>query len=54
METTMSPRGMTPRQLLSRATAAGAAFVVGAGVMAAPDAAWAVEMKAPSLKPSPR
>ncbi|MBU2358583.1 Twin-arginine translocation pathway signal [Loktanella sp. M215] len=46
METTTSPKGMTRRQLLSRATAAGAAFVVGAGFVAAPDAAWAVEMKA--------
>ena len=46
MDTTTSPKGMTRRQLLSRATAAGAAFVVGAGFMAAPDAAWAVEMKA--------
>ena len=46
METKTSPKGMTRRQLLSRATAAGAGLMVGAGFMAAPDAAWAVEMKA--------
>ena len=43
MTTTQSPRGLTRRQLLSHATAAGASFVVGAGFMAAPNAAWAVE-----------
>lgn len=43
MQTTQSPKGLTRRQLLSRATAAGASFVVGAGFLAAPDAAWAVE-----------
>ena len=37
------PKGLTRRQLLSRATAAGASFVVGAGFLAAPNAAWAVE-----------
>lgn len=40
---TDSPKGLTRRQLLSRATAAGASFVVGAGFLAAPNAAWAVE-----------
>jgi hypothetical protein len=44
-----SPKGLTRRQLLSRATAVGATFVVGAGFMASPDAAWAVE--AVALKP---
>lgn len=43
MQTTQSPKGLTRRQLLSRATAAGASFVVGAGFLAAPNAAWAVE-----------
>ncbi len=33
--------GLTRRDLLKRATAASASFVVGAGFMAAPDAAWA-------------
>ncbi|MEO0371329.1 MAG: twin-arginine translocation signal domain-containing protein [Pseudomonadota bacterium] len=37
------PKGMTRRQLLSRATAAGASFVVGAGFMAAPNGAWAMQ-----------
>ncbi len=41
--TTASQRGMTRRQLLARASAAGAGFVVGAGFIAAPDAAWAYE-----------
>lgn len=44
-----NPKGMTRRQLLSRATAAGASFVVGAGFLAAPDAAWA--MQTTHLKP---
>ena len=43
MQTTMSPKGLTRRQLLSRATAAGASFVVGAGFIAAPNGAWAME-----------
>ncbi|MGC9418112.1 MAG: twin-arginine translocation signal domain-containing protein [Rhodovulum sp.] len=43
MTTTADVRGMTRRQLLSRATAAGASFVVGAGFVAAPNAAWAYE-----------
>ena len=44
----MAPRGLTRRQLLSRATAAGA-FVCGAGFVAGRDAAWAREMVA--MKP---
>lgn len=40
------PRGLTRRQLLSRASAAGASFVVGTGFLAAPDAAWATELTA--------
>ncbi|MEL7013644.1 MAG: twin-arginine translocation signal domain-containing protein, partial [Pseudomonadota bacterium] len=44
-----SPKGLTRRQLLSRATAAGASFVVGAGFMAAPNGAWA--MQTTNLKP---
>jgi hypothetical protein len=43
---TAIPKGLTRRQLLSRATAAGASFVVGAGFLAAPDAAWATETTA--------
>ena len=43
------PKGLTRRQLLSRATAAGASFVVGAGFMAAPNGAWAMETSV--LKP---
>ncbi|MFK7752104.1 MAG: Twin-arginine translocation pathway signal [Sedimentitalea sp.] len=49
MVTTQSPKGLTRRQLLSRASAAGASFVVGAGFLAAPDAAWAMETT--TLKP---
>lgn len=41
--------GLTRRQLLSRSIAAGASFVVGAGFVAAPDAAWAIEVT--HLKP---
>ncbi|MEQ9039614.1 MAG: twin-arginine translocation signal domain-containing protein [Silicimonas sp.] len=44
-----SPKGLTRRQLLARATAAGASFVVGAGFLAAPNGAWAMETAA--LKP---
>lgn len=36
-------RGLTRRQLLARASAMGATFVVGSGFIAAPDAAWAAE-----------
>ncbi|MGJ8623625.1 MAG: twin-arginine translocation signal domain-containing protein [Yoonia sp.] len=50
MTTVKSPKGLTRRQLLSRATAAGATFVVGAGFLAAPNAAWAVELEAISPK----
>jgi hypothetical protein len=46
MITTKNPKGVTRRQLLSRATAAGASFVVGAGFVAAPNAAWAVDVEA--------
>lgn len=49
MQTTKSPRGLTRRALLARATAAGASFVVGAGFVAAPNGAWATETAA--LKP---
>lgn len=38
------PRGLTRRQLLSRSLSAGALAVVGTGFIAAPDAAWAVEV----------
>lgn len=37
-------RGLTRRQLLSRSLSAGALAVVGTGFVAAPDAAWAVEV----------
>lgn len=43
------PRGLTRRRLLSQARAAGASFVIGAGFLAAKDAAWAAELSA--LKP---
>jgi hypothetical protein len=49
MGATSSPKGLTRRQLLSRATAAGATFVIGSGFLAAKDAAWATELAA--LKP---
>lgn len=39
-------QGLTRRALLSRAVAAGALAVTGAGFIAAPDAAWAVEVTA--------
>jgi len=39
-------KGLTRRALLSRAVAAGALAVTGAGFIAAPDAAWAVEVTA--------
>jgi len=50
MATKVSPKGLTRRQLLSRATVAGASFVVGSGFMAARNAAWATELTA--LKPT--
>jgi hypothetical protein len=46
---TKDMRGLTRRALLSRAMAAGALAVSGAGFIAAPDAAWAVEVVA--IKP---
>lgn len=46
---TKGPRGLTRRQLLSRATAAGASFVVGTGFIAGREGAWAMEMDA--IKP---
>lgn len=49
MTQTKTPRGLSRRQLLTRATAIGAGFVVGTGFLAASDAAWATEMNA--LKP---
>ena len=49
MEEKRSPRGLSRRQLMSRATAAGATFVVGSGFMAARNGAWAMELSA--LKP---
>jgi hypothetical protein len=47
--TQQEKRGMSRRQLLSRSIAAGATFMVGAGFVTAPDAAWATEVVA--LKP---
>jgi hypothetical protein len=41
MTTINSPRGLTRRQLLARASAAGATIITGAGFIAAPNAAWA-------------
>ena len=40
----LSKQGLTRRALLARAGAAGALVVAGAGFVAAPDAAWAVEV----------
>ncbi|MGZ3215693.1 Twin-arginine translocation pathway signal [Paracoccus sp. T5] len=40
----LKKQGLTRRALLSRAVAAGALAVTGAGFVAAPDAAWAVEV----------
>ncbi|MFV0301785.1 MAG: Twin-arginine translocation pathway signal, partial [Paracoccus sp. (in: a-proteobacteria)] len=42
--TELKKQGLTRRALLSRAVAAGALAVAGAGFIAAPDAAWAVEV----------
>lgn len=44
--TELKKQGLTRRALLSRAVAAGALAVTGAGFIAAPDAAWAVEVTA--------
>ncbi|MFV0383577.1 Twin-arginine translocation pathway signal [Paracoccus sp. (in: a-proteobacteria)] len=43
MKQNVSHRGLTRRQLLSHASAVGTSFVIGAGFIAAPDAAWAAE-----------
>ncbi len=43
MSMTQDPKGLTRRQLLSRATAAGASFMVGTGYLAATNGAWALE-----------
>ncbi len=48
METNRSPKGLSRRELLSRAGLA-ASFAIGAGFVAAPDAAWAMEVE--HLKP---
>lgn len=40
------PRGLTRRQLLSRATAVGATFAIGPAFVTGRDAAWAIEMNA--------
>ena len=41
---TLKQKGISRRQLLAGSVAAGAAFVVGAGFVAAPTAAWAMEV----------
>ena len=46
MMTELRKLGLTRRALLSRAAAAGALAVAGSGFIAAPDAAWAVEVTA--------
>jgi hypothetical protein len=43
MEERASNRGLTRRELLARASAAGACFVIGTSFIAAPDAVWAAE-----------
>ena len=50
MTSESSPKGLTRRQLLSRGTATGASFIIGAGYLAAPNAAWALEAQV--LKPA--
>ncbi|SDU06499.1 Twin-arginine translocation pathway signal [Stappia sp. ES.058] len=47
---TLNQRSLSRRQLLTGTMAAGAAFVVGAGFVAAPTAAWAMEVS--HLKPA--
>lgn len=42
----LNKQGLTRRALLSRAAAAGALAVAGAGFIAAPDGAWAMEVRA--------
>ena len=49
MMTTEKKSGLTRRELLKRASAAGALFMVGAGFLASRNAAWATEVTA--LKP---
>jgi hypothetical protein len=49
MTSSLSPQGLSRRQLLAKATALGALFVVGPSFLAARDAAWAAELKV--LKP---
>lgn len=49
MTTDPALRGLTRRGLLARAMMASAALAIGAGFVAAPDAAWALEVT--SLKP---
>jgi len=39
------PKGLTRRQLLSRMAATGTLVAIGAGFVAAPDAAWALQVK---------
>lgn len=43
--TKIDKKGLTRRELLSRSVAAGALVVSGAGFIAAPDAAWALEVQ---------
>ncbi|MEO9649797.1 MAG: Twin-arginine translocation pathway signal [Roseobacter sp.] len=50
MGTKQSPKGLTRRELLSRASAASGTLMIGSGFLAAPDAAWATELNA--LKPA--
>jgi hypothetical protein len=47
---TVKQKGLSRRQLLAGSVAAGTAFVVGAGFVAAPTAAWAMEVA--HLKPA--
>lgn len=49
MSNSKGPKGLSRRDLLKQASAVGTTFVVGAGFMAASNAAWAVETVA--LKP---
>ncbi len=49
MSTNIEPRVMTRRDLLARSMALGTAFVIGPGILAASDGAWATELSA--LKP---
>jgi len=49
MRKAYGPKGLSRRQLLLSASAAGASFVIGSGFIAAKDAAWAAEVT--TLKP---